>query len=795
MGFLMYHDNVYFRSLDRFTDEICEQANHLMDNSIEGTTYWIGSVFVSGSSERKLHYENRDKENVFYFFKHSDHRAGGSQISSLFEWTTRQDRIDHWFPPENYKGCQYSRVGNTSFLAINGSEYWTSKHYRSWHRVYQIPQAETYDLLQKQFGAHPSVLKIGHFDSVDHHDLFEIKSDSIVDTDIIASQMSHGQEYNSYEFLLAAFLQALVAPPQTDNLSAYFQHDISPYCLDSIRRNIHSSTRAPISNEAQGVIVYLTDYQTSKIVETVKPVFAEELQKRIIPIIPIEKSYASSTLLISPLLLDALEEKIKNARNHNQITIGSDTVDVTLFIATSFTTRLQEELRHIIKCMGASRIKTLSLVDRQRMPFGRYVGENHTAFTRLDLPAIGFSDTCPICTALNTLYNLQKILRDPDLLQRNNQITTQWKAVKSSDNHFGNGIALRHIMLPDDIQQSLLRHKEIYDQGNIEITTDLGLVMFSIENTVISLSSDFLNDCINSSQLDPSIKLLLLSAHILTFNDLQLSEKYICQLIEHLCSLLQAQPNVSPYTSLAVVALCGQPTRFLKFAQNYLIKCTGNEHSSKNNDALLLRLAVYQNLRSQVGINAPDFYRRELHCYLRNENNALELIYDLFLYSETKYKQSHRQAFGIIESSCVKQTEDIYHQALKYTQKLIAIYAHDQLKSLFHNTDDYESKKGRILTYLENLAVDLSNVNSNETHEQARESLRLALNEIQSVNKGLYIKTQNVVNNKDILTWLTYCVNAAKKRFPRAGDKILQIVHAHTNNSEDFFPGFILMRM
>lgn len=790
MGFLMYHDNLYFRSLDRFTDEICEQANHLMDNSLDGTTYWIGSVFVSGLSERKLNYEKRDEENVFYFFKHGDHRAGGTQIPSLFEWTTRRDRIDQWFPPENYRGYQYSRVGNTSFLAINGSDYWTSKHYRSWNSVYQICQAGTYDLLQKQFGAHPPVFKIGHFDSVDHHDLFEIKTDSIVDTDIVASQMFHEQGYNSYEFLLTSFLLALISSPQTDNLSGYFQHSISDYCLKSIKRNIRSSAQAKNSNETQGVIVYLTDYQTSKIVETVKPVFADELQQRIIPIIPIEKNYASSTLLISPLLLDALEEKVTNTRNHNKIASGSDTVDVTLFIAASFTTRLQEELRHIIKCMGATRIKTLSLIDRQRMPFGRYTGEDHTAFTRLDLPAIGFSDTCPICSAINSLHNLQKILRDPDLQHRNEEITTQWKAVKSSDNHFGNGIALRHITLPDDIQQSLLRHRGIYGQGNIEITTDLGLVMFSIEHTVISLCSDFLNDCIHSAKLDTSAKLLLLSAHILIFNDLQLSERYICQLIEYLCSLLQEQPDVSPYTGLAVVALCGQSTRFLKYAQNYLSKCVRDGNGSKNNDALLLRLAIYQKLRNQVGIELPDSCRRELHCYLRNENNALELIYDLFLYSETTYKQSHRQAFGVIESSRVKQPEEIYRQALKYTQKLIAIYAHDQVRNLFHNVDEYESKKGAILRNLKKLAEDLSNVNTNHDHEQVRESLCHALAEIQSVNKGLYIKTQNVANNADILSWLTYCIDVAQKRFVRDGDRILPIVSAYSDNKEDFYPRF-----
>lgn len=44
IGFQLCYNNVYFCSLDRFTDEICEQANHMMDNSKDGEIIWIGSV-------------------------------------------------------------------------------------------------------------------------------------------------------------------------------------------------------------------------------------------------------------------------------------------------------------------------------------------------------------------------------------------------------------------------------------------------------------------------------------------------------------------------------------------------------------------------------------------------------------------------------------------------------------------------------------------------------------------------------------------------------------------------------
>lgn len=769
MSFQLERDRVYFCSLDRFTDEICEQANHLMDNSKDGKTVWIGSVFVSGTSERKLSSNAQVGESIFYFFRHTDRQENSRKTCTLFEWATMAFRIDNWFPPENYEGKSYARVGNSSFIAENGSKYWASRHYSNWSESCYLQQEDTYRLLQKQFGARPALLKMGHFDTADHHDLFEIKVDKLVDADIISSRILYEKHISSFDFLLLEFFRALGISGEKGVLSATRWRTAQK---KGNRKRIY-----PI--QGQGLLVYLNDYQTSKIIETMKPWIPAEARERIIPIIPIEKSYASSTLLLSPLLLDTLEQKIQSILDGNEQHFGQRTAEATIFIATAFTTRLQEEIKHILFRMGASQVRMLSILDRQRLPFGSCLADHNLSYARLDLPAIGFFNTCPICVALHILRSLQARIQDEMLLNRVIQIVANWEAVKSSDNHYKSGISISRISLPEDVQQILRRYDEVYEQGQIKIDTNLGLSVFAIENTVISLSLDFLECCLKSEKLDVSAKLLLISSHLLTFSEFQLSEKYFCRLLDKLCDLLEEQTTVTEFTALAVVAICGQPPLFQRYCQQHMIERFQKGYSSQNNDSLLLKIAIYLEVPPKDEIEVG--YLRELRCHLKNEKTTLALIYDLFLYTETEYKQSHRQAFSQILHSSMQRTDEIYQNALKYAQKLKSIYDCDLARDLFHDSNQYMKERDRILQHLKDLEIGLTAKNVN--HQIIRQKLIGLLNILQKLHRGLYLRTEKAVGNTNIADWLDYCESCAKKR-ARAGreDTFLKIINGYTGS-------------
>lgn len=768
MGFQLSNERVYFHSLDRFTDEICELANHQMDNAKDGKSIWIGSVFVSGTSERKLGSAQID-DNIFYFFWHADRQEASRKTYTLFEWATVALRINSWFPPTLYENKNYARVGNSSFVAAGGSGYWASRHYADWDKSYYLPQGKTYKILQKQFGARPALLKMGHFDSTDHHDLFELEVDKLVDSDIMSSRIILENDISSFDFLLLEFFQTLgVSEDEKAPGTSCWQ----------VAKNKNGGKRS-YKVEGHGILVYLNDYQTSKIIESIKPWLPEEARERVIPIIPIEKSYASSTLLISPLLIDALEQKIKSLLDNNKKQFGQPIVNATIFIATAFTTRLQEEIKHILLCMGVSQVRMLSIIDRQRLPFGSCSLDNNISYARLDLPAIGIVNTCPICRSLHILRNLEERLQDDTLLNRIQEIISNWEAVKSSDNHYKSGISVSTISLPDDINQALKSYEEIYGQEQISINTNLGLSLFAIENTVISLDFDFIDRCLRSTELDESVKLLLISAHLLIFNELQLSEKYYCLLLDELCDLLEKQTKVTAFTALAVVSICGQPHLFQSYSQRHTIERFRKGYKSQNNDSLLLKLAIYQEISQNDEI---DFgFHRELRCYLKNEKSALAFIYDLFLYTETEYKQSHRQAFSQIRHSSIKQKDEVYQNALKYVKKIKSIYNSDLLRNLFHNPNQYIEKRECILQRLYEMEADLT---KNEIdHQSIQHDLNSLLDVLQELHKGLYLRAEKAVGNQDITAWLDYCESCAKER-ARIGkeDTLLKIIGGYTGN-------------
>ena len=769
MGFQLGNDRVYFHSLDRFTDEICELANHLMDNSKDGKNVWIGSVFVSGTSERKISSSVQVEEDVFYFFGHVDCQETSRKTYTLFEWTTVALRIDNWFPPAKYENKNYARVGNSSFVAAGGSGYWASRHYVDWEKSYYLRQEKTYRILQKQFGARPALLKMGHFDATDHHDLFELEVDKLVDADIMSSQIILENDLSSFDFLLLEFFRAL----------GIFGEEEAPGTSRWRVAQKKDGGKRSYPIEGRGILVYLNDYQTSKIIESISPWLPAEARERVIPIIPIEKSYASSTLLISPLLLDALEQKIQSILDDNKQHYGQRIVHATIFIATAFTTRLQDEIKHILFRMGVSQVRMLSIFDRQRLPFGSCSADHSLSYARLDLPAVGVFNTCPICRALQILRNLQERLQDDLLLDRILEIVSNWEAVKSSDNHYKSGISVSYISLPEDIQQALKCYEEIYKQGQLSINTNLGLSLFAIENTVISLGLDFIDLCLNSAELDASVKLLLMSSHLLIFSELQLSEKYFCHLLDQLCDLLEEQTKVTEFTALAVVAICGQPCLFQRYSQRHMIERFREGHNSQNNDSLLLKLAIYLELSQNDEIEVG--YLRELRCHLKNEKSALALIYDLFLYTETDYKQSHRQAFSQIRHSSMKRKDEIYQNALKYAQKLKSIYNSDLVRGLFHNPNQYIKEREWILQQLEKLETELTA--SDAEHQLIQHDLIGLLDVLQELHKGLYLRTEKAVGNRNIAAWLDYCESCAKKR-ARVGkeDTLLKIINGYTGN-------------
>lgn len=803
-GFNLITEKIYFKSLDRFTDSICEQANHNMNNELDGNDIWIGSVFVSGTSARNFSVHG-NSDNTFYFFRHADSTNKEKNVHAIFEWATNVFRINEWFNTTDLNK-RYRRVGNSSFIADNGHIYWINKHFTNWESAYQLKQAEIYKVLQQQYGARPAVLKVGHMNCEDHHDLFELNMDSLFYTDMITSKLVNQYQNTSYDYLLNRFIEALLFHPKSSTIKDYLCNTLTATQIQGVCNKFYEyrtkqNIRKPV--EKHGLVVYLNDYQTSKIVDDLKQVFSDEMCSRIIPIIPIEKEYVSSTLMVSPLLLDKIQKSILELKKYNSKNSKDDSVSVTIFISTSFTTRLHEELKHILLCMGATQVTMLSLLDRQRIPFGIAPKPNNQAYCRLDLPAIGFSNKCPLCDSIENLLKLKSHIRDTAICSRLNSIVSQWKSVKGSENHFNTGISMEYIDVPDEIIKEIDMYNQMYNNDNLKISTNLGLALFAIENTSFSLSTDFLDKCINSKFLENGVKILLICTHLLVFNHLQISEKHKCELLKHLCDILNSvnsendqEPNIQMITSLAVVTICSQTETLKRYTLKYLMEHDNNDYASKSIDNLLIQLMLYHEFQKDSLLNIPNSFKLSLNCYFKSSKSKLDILYDEFLYVEPEYIQSHRQAFSQILHTNNVLPYSIYKKSVEFINKLYEIYSQNLLSDLFHSPENYNNQHEGILTDLHDLQNTINcilkkeNVGVND-HEKIKDMLQKLLKKLQKINEGLYLR---VGNDDGIYRWLSSCELLAQERTKKR-DAILKSIGKYTaslnsSSSPDVRPWF-----
>jgi len=736
---------IYFRSIDRFTEDICNQANKIMDNSSENEIVWIGSVFVSGTSEHYGQYHT-SSDKKFYFFQHP---GACKKIYSLFEWDIISRKIDLWFPKENYTNKKYVRVGKTSFLANNGIEFWLKKHYLNEETSFRIPHNKTYSLIQNQHHINPPVLMMKHFDLTDHHDLIYLNPLVLFENDMINNNSDEDLGGNSYDYLLTQFFSALQMCPKLSNINMMLNSQLNPV----IKRATISKLKSHYKNynredDKKGLIIYFADYETSRIVEKLSGLLSDGFRQNIIPVISIGKNYFSTTLNLSPLLLEKIENQIRNIKKINNENTKESSAKVTIFISTTLSAQLRKQLKHIIYRLGATDVVSLTITDRQRFPLGTYTG-SHSAFFRLDIPELGNESECPVCSALDKIMKFQLQIRTDVLTSRCYEILRIWQVTKTSDRHINLGVSISEILLPSDISEEIDKYSRLMNLEEIKITTNFGLAIFCIENAVITLSSDFLEICLCCNDLQDDLKILLLASYLLLINKMQISEMYMQRLLFQISKLLKNKKEVTNITALAFISIIAQNKYYLSELYKEIVN---TDQVMNNNDYLLLLL--FLNFNTPIENNGSS---AALMYHYVNSSSKLETIYNILLYTELNYIQSHSQAFAQIYYSSGSLNSKIYDEAKGYAEKLKLIYQEKMTSSLFFSYYYDEKVKSQII---ESLSI-FNNLLINNKFEQARENLKFVISQTSLLNKGIYLQAGD---EDEVRLWIDKCREKALEK-------------------------------
>lgn len=621
------NDENYFVSMDRFTEDLCENINSKLkvpSREERDIDVQLGSVYVTGTSSKKskLDAEKIAEREYYYFWHPLINGDDTDKANALLLWPSKEI-VEILFGEEDTQN-KYERLVKTPFLAPEGTTYFAKQHYMSSKDSIALKPEEFYSVLQKDKLWTNRLIKIAHIDMIDHHDFMYLNAVSIFNKHYMESRyVSKYVEGNSFDYLLCKMYAALGRTK-------------SKKYVDSIKIDIQEKYRDIVAGkvnedqvvESQGLFVYLTDYETMEIVSRLKEIFADEIQKRIIPIAPVSKQRSSAALLMSPVLTESIREKMTN--------IGvEEERRVTIFIACVTSTRLQRELKHILYRLGAEKIKCISLIDRQRFPLGSREKDTYNSFCKADLPHLGSRHHCKLCQGINRLNELQSQLISKELQGRCKKIKLIWSAIKASDNLYEKGIQACSYDWPVSIRGAIQKVCEQYQQStSFNISTDVGLVLFSVENAVITMSTDFLMQCLHNNKVADEVKILMISAHLILFDsgEIVLADRYF--LAEYLYGLLQKQPRANEYTALACITILLQKDAIRKKLYDYYQKNWYLEYFN-NEDFIITSVGLMSALDKR---KQDDLLRYWLKY---SDVGHMEYLYGIYLLTDGSGRRRH----------------------------------------------------------------------------------------------------------------------------------------------------------
>lgn len=573
-----------YKSIDVLTNKLAMQYNSLFYNkkSENSQNILLGSVFVSGFSEKasEIGQITRFSNFKIHFF-HNQYIKTNIEISNVPQLLLWPLKGKNWFKENLEKQedsiflTSYRRVGTSYVIAPFGWKYFPIPRYKlfdlklkkflneytiehlnnpnfEFKSIYKCSPPETYSDWQ---GKRTQVLSLGHISYESTHDLFNIDFPFVINESfMIGGKLS--------QFLVAEFLTALGCD-EKDIIELGNEKLISGV-KDYLQKEY---TEQNIKSIESAVIVYPFHYNSDYVVSIIKDHINPELHERIIALFPLNKERAETTFLTSPLTIESIRKKIKEFKEKNP----QKEINILLFDDATIGGKTRTEIKHILFYLGANNIRTITILERRRLPFNTSDPRYNKAYWRLDIPKLGNADTCPICNAIKSLQNVESIIASNNILLQINKIIDNWKEITPFEHRENQLITPIRI---DDNGKSLSKKFSIYFNGYkheqcggernwIEITNSLGLSLYVSELHSMTSRDDIVFQYLDGIEINESAKIQVLSTYLLLFGK-ELSNITREKIITLLFNLSNStESNI--HTSFALIALLSQGQQRLEF--------------------------------------------------------------------------------------------------------------------------------------------------------------------------------------------------------------------------------------
>jgi len=496
---------------------------------------------VTGLTE-KLAESKKATTKSFHFFRHPE---STTNTAHLLLWPRRNE--DWWL--EFGERDRYARIGRTPVIARDGWKSFTMPRYQKDKEaivsVYQKGPNESYKEWQEL--SRP-LMKLGHWKYGVHHDLLTLNLLLAFDSelDLVGLPFKGGvARYVFFHFFSFLGVSDKDLNEEGVKVRNKIKEEYPP-----------SSKDEDVKDKAY--IIYpshpVTDHVIEKFLSLIAPISQNKLRTRMIGLWPVQRNRSVSALLLSGLVSERLNS-ISHERNAR----------IMLFDDAVITGRTYEEIKELLRSKGYRDVRTLTLLDRQRLPSSSYLVRNkRDCYWRFDVPLLGNDGACPLCSAIEVARNFQTVIVSFQYKDRIKEWLDEWIPLSSITNWADGGVTgmplqLRHPEKKFGIVESPDANGTYSqiggEQNRIKITNSVGLVAYVSEFHAMTSRDDLPEKILNQEpELPLQARIHLLASQILLFNR-ELDKDASFSLCYNLLYALYKSNNEDKNTSLAGLTL------------------------------------------------------------------------------------------------------------------------------------------------------------------------------------------------------------------------------------------------
>ena len=533
-------------SFDSYVANIVDYVDWQLGSKVYSESrvrHGIGSVLVTGKT---LTAHNAEEGRHVHFFAHPNAVESLGKARTLLFWPAGEN----WFDSKVTRGSAEPkrRIGSTAAISAKGNKTFVLPRWsEDGHPVaLRAPQSAYQD-----FQDLPALVQAGHWSDGAHHDFLSLNIRNAVNRSDIDGE-------GVFTYVAACIVHAL-----------NIRSELTEHGKNRLRgfRERHGMARAEFSTRAAAV-VYPMRGDAAHIIELfleryVSPDMRNAVARRLIGIGNIRSTGARLPLLMSP----SAQERIKAAlqkKERSEKAEKSDKGDgagVLLFIDDAVITgKTHTEVNAVLRALGAKNVITVIGVDRRRLPSGRIIPENLSSYWRLDIPPLGDSYSCPLCTARSSLGLLTSLLSSDQLINHTNAVRNRWAAMDPNRDW---DKALR----PLPLKKISLRYglgegtsKDVRHQVDLRSSTAVSSWYIELETMTGSEQAfdralqRLSGSAVAGADDEEMAKLELLSSAVLYFAG-SLAPKRLLSIVEDIISSVIRNRSNSDHTSLGALAV------------------------------------------------------------------------------------------------------------------------------------------------------------------------------------------------------------------------------------------------